>query len=52
MCLITCSFGSFCGAQNFAARVISSAFRLPSRDQYTARTAFTTKEVEILRRER
>ena len=38
--------------QNFAARVISTAFRLPSRDQYTARTAFTIREVQIRGRER
>ena len=38
--------------QNFADRVMARAFKLPIRDQYTARTAFTTTAVGILGRER
>ena len=38
--------------QNFADQVMARAFKLPSRDQYTARTALTTRAVGILGRER
>jgi len=40
------------GYQSFAERVIPAAFRLPSRDQCTARTALMTRQVEMRGRER
>jgi hypothetical protein len=38
--------------QIFAVRVNPRAFRLPSRDQFMARIAFTTEELEMRGRER